>query len=261
MAKTNEKTPTVQSASNAIVTDDTENVIGLPVVDVHKRKRRILWWSIGVVAVVALVMAVLWFSPLLAVKTINVHGTKLTTVAAVESRLEPLKGTPLPQVSSDRVLSLLKDDPTVQDVVVQAQTPATLDVQVVEFVPVAIMRDGKTENLVAADGHVLAPATTENSTELPVIELPTGNQDPAVFSAITAVLGELRTDVRSQMTSATATTIDSVQLKLKDGRLIVWGSAADGVKKAAVLEALLTVDPKESGKTIDVSSPEHPVTK
>lgn len=258
MAKLTEKSAAPVSPTT---NDDAVNVIGLPIVDVQRRKRKILWWSVGVVAAVALVMALLWFSPLLAVKNINVHGTKLATSQSVRDRLEPLKGTPLPQVSSDRVLGLLKDDPTVQDVVVQAQTPATLDVQVIEYVPVAVMRDGKSENLVASDGHSLVPATEKNSEALPVIEMSAGKQDPEVFEAITTVLGELRAEVRGELSSATARTIDSVQLKLNDGRTIIWGSSDDGVKKAAVLEALLTVDPAESGNTIDVSSPEHPVTK
>lgn len=258
MSKISDKTPNFKLGEGA---ENETNVIGLPVLETLRRKRRIVMWVGGVIAAVVVVMLVLWFSPLLAVKNINVHGTKLSNAETLTSKLDSFKGTPLPQVSSERVLKLLQEDPTVQDVVVQAQTPATLDVQVIEYVPVAIRRDENGENLVAADGHVLVPATKEHAESLPLIELPAGNQDPAVFSAVTTVLGELRADVRSQLTSATASTIDSVQLKLSDGRTIVWGSAADGAKKAAVLEALLTVDPKESGQTIDVSSPDHPVSK
>lgn len=241
--------------------EESSNVIGLPVVEAKLRRRKLLWWLGGAVAVVVAVMLILWFSPLLAVKNINVHGTSLTTAKAVTERLESIKGTPLPQISSDRVLELLKDDPAVEDVVVQAQTPATLDVQVIEYVPVAVMRDGSSQNLVASDGHALAPATEKNSESLPVIELANGSKDQDVFLAVTQVLGEITSEVRAELASATASSIDSVQLKLNDGRTIVWGSADEGSKKAAVLAALLTVDPEESGETIDVSSPDHPVTK
>ena len=58
------------------------------------------WWRASLAAAV--------FSPVLAVRTVSVDGTKLLTPEQVQAALEPLQGKPLPQVSEEEVTALLE---------------------------------------------------------------------------------------------------------------------------------------------------------
>jgi cell division protein FtsQ len=96
---------------------------------------------------------------------------------------------------------------------------------------------------------------------LPLIDGQGANQ--SLFRAITAVLATLPADVLAKMASASATSPDAVELKLTDGKTVVWGNADEKELKARVLEALLKapVNPKVPVNVYDVSTPRHPFTK
>ncbi|HEX9338622.1 MAG TPA: cell division protein FtsQ/DivIB, partial [Pseudonocardiaceae bacterium] len=72
--------------------------------------------------------------------------------------------------------------------------------------------------------------------------------------AVVRVLAALPTQLRTELTTISAPTPGSVTLALADGKTIRWGGAADSVRKAAVLGALMT----RPGKIYDVSSPDLP---
>ena len=61
----------------------------------------------------------------------------------------------------------------------------------------------------------------------------------------------------SQTRRITATTMDSIELHLKRGEVVRWGSAADSDRKVEVLTALMV-----NGKAAqyDVSVPSQPTT-
>jgi cell division protein FtsQ len=65
------------------------------------------------------------------------------------------------------------------------------------------------------------------------------------------------------MSTASAASVDAVELKLVDGKTVVWGNAEDRELKAKALEALLKMpaDPKVPVSVYDVSVPRHPFTK
>jgi cell division protein FtsQ len=60
-------------------------------------------------------------------------------------------------------------------------------------------------------------------------------------------------EIKSQRQSSS----DTVQFTLRSGRVIVWGSAENGERKADVLRTMVRFD----GRIIDVSAPEVPVTR
>lgn len=65
------------------------------------------------------------------------------------------------------------------------------------------------------------------------------------------------------MDSATADSIDSVQLILDDGRTVLWGGEDLGEAKATVLEAILASSAEDftEAEIIDISTPDTPVTR
>ncbi len=239
------------------------NVLAFPEPPAKRRKRRILVALGTVLGLVAALLAAAIFSPVLAVGTISVTGTKLVTTDQVQAALEPLKGKPLPQVSDDEVGRLLEPLVQVKSVSTQARPPSELVVEVLERIPVALVKQGERYRLVDVDGVVLATTADPASVSLPVIDGGAGTIGKDLFQATAEVLGALPPDVLSKLSNASAQSVDAVELKLVDGQTIIWGNAGEKELKAKVLEALLKVpaDPKNPVRVYDVSAPRHPVTR
>jgi cell division protein FtsQ len=229
-----------------------------------RRIRRNIIIAASIVAVlVAGLLAAAIYSPVLAVRSITVEGTKMLTTEQIQAALKPLQGKPLPQVSDSDVSALLQPLVQVKSVTAQARPPSGLLVQVQERVPVALLKQGETFQLVDIDGVQLGTTTDPSSVQLPVIDGGAGAMGKDLFHAITAVLGALPTGVLTRLSDASAKSVDAVELKLVDGQTIVWGNAGEKELKAKVLEALLKVpaDPKNPVHVYDVSVPRHPVTR
>ena len=239
------------------------NVLVFPEPKGKRRKRNILAVAGTLIALVAGLLAVATFSPVLAVDTISVSGTRLLTPAQVETALEPLRGKPLPQISDDEVARLLEPLVQVKSVSAEARPPSGLAVAVRERVPVALVKQGEQYQLVDVEGVQLAATADPASVSLPVIDGGAGAIGQDLFRATAAVLGALPADVLARLSNASAQSVDAVELKLVDGQTVIWGNAGEKELKAKVLAALLKVpaDPKNPVKVYDVSVPRHPVTR
>lgn len=231
------------------------------------------WWpwalAGGVLALIAVIMAVVLFSPALALKTVKVDGTKLASETAVQAALKPLQGKSLTQISQSQVQDLLANLPQVQSVSIEARPPSTLLVHIVERLPVAVLKNGSKYILVDPKGTQLGSTSNPAAAKLPLIDGGTAAIGQATFSAMTAVLASLPAAVRAQLQSAAAKSPDAVELTLLNGKKVVWGDASEMALKSEVLQTLLKNPPKaEPGKpepapvnVYDVSSPRHPVTR
>ncbi|MFC8411256.1 cell division protein FtsQ/DivIB [Arthrobacter sp. NPDC057259] len=229
-----------------------------------RRRRRIVLGTIAVVAVlIAGVIAAAVYSPWLAVRTVTVQGTRMLSQDQIQAALAPLQGKPLPQVSDRDVTALLQPLVQVKSVTSQARPPSTLQVTIVERVPVALVKQGEAFQLVDPDGVPLGTAPDAAAVKLPVIDGGGGALPQDLFHAITGVLGALPPDILARLSDASAKSVDAVELKLVDGQTIVWGNAGEKDLKARVLAALLKApaDPKNPVKVYDVSVPRHPVTR
>ncbi|MEQ4567963.1 FtsQ-type POTRA domain-containing protein [Paenarthrobacter sp. CAP02] len=241
----------------------SDNVIAFPEPK-GKRKRRIVLWTVSlVVAFVAVLMAAAVFSPALAVRTITVDGTTLLTPDAVQKALSGLDGKPLPQVNEKEVNELLKPLIQVRSATIEARPPSELLVHVNERVPVALLKQGDSYVMVDVDGVQLGATKDQAAVALPLIDAGAGATNTELFKAIAAVLDTLPPDVLARMSTASAASPDAVELKLVDGKTVVWGNAEDRELKAKALEALLKMpaDPKVPVSVYDVSVPRHPFTK
>lgn len=229
----------------------------------HRRRRRTAWIAAGsVVLAIGLFFAFLFYSPVLALKTVVVEGTSLLPLEQAEAALEPLKGQTLPSISDDDVAALLKDRPEIEDIDVAAQPPSTLVVTITERTPVAVLQDGAGHVLIDEQGRRLATAADRASVALPLIAGGSEAVNAKVFPSITSVLAALPPNVLGRLESASAQTVDSVELKLDSGQTVFWGSADANAAKARVLEALLTMAPTDPPVAVyDVSAPERPVTR
>lgn len=241
---------------------DSGTVIAFPE---PPRRRRRRWWLTGIISIVVLLaglMAYLVFSPALAVRTLDVQGNSLVTEDEVTAALAPLLGTSLTRIGDDDVRALLEGFAPIEDVSVAAAPPSTLSVTVIERTPVAILENKGKFVLIDAEGRQLTTVTDRESVALPLIDGGANAVNSAVFSSIADVLAALPADIREKLVHASAKSIDSVQLKLTDGKTIFWGSAEENAAKARVVEALLTLRDQDSPvKVYDVSTPSRPVTR
>ena len=263
--QTGERPPKKQAAGQQLSGGPTDpgNVLAFPEPKGKRLRRNIIVASCIVAALVAGLLLAAVYSPVLAVRTVTVSGTKLLKPAQVQAALKPLLGTPLPQVSDDDVNALLKPLVQIKSVTTQAHPPSVLVVQVHERVPVALVKRGKEFLLVDVDGVRLGATADPESVKLPVIDGGAGTIGKDLFQATTAVLGALPANVLAKLSNASAKSVDAVELKLVDGQTIIWGNAGEKELKARVLEALLKVpaDPANPVNIYDVSVPRHPVTR
>lgn len=270
-SKDSGKAPTIKSATAAQRTPgEGAKVLAFPVPS-FKRRRRTVWYSIaGVAAVLALVMGMALFSPVLNVKTVVFDGQKLVGEATLQLAVASIVNTPLPQVSEAEVQELLSTVVQVKSSRIEARPPSTLLVHIVERIPVALLKNGEEYLLVDQDGVQLGATKDPTSVALPLIDGGTAAIGQDTFRAMTAVLSNLPQSILEQLANATAKSPDAVELALSDGRSVIWGNASDMELKAQVLEALLTApaptapagkpDPAPA-KVFDVSAPRHPVTR
>lgn len=228
-----------------------------------KRRRRIAAITAGaVVLAMAIVMVVVLFTPIFALKTVTVDGTKILQTTVVQAALKPIMGKSLTAVTENQVRALLEPIPQINSVTIEARPPSTLLVHVVERVPVALLKDTSGYLLVDPDGVKLGSTPDPASVALPLIDGGTAVIGQANFKAITAVLAVLPPAVLGKLLTATASSPDAVQLKLDDGKTVIWGDSSQQTLKAQVLQALISAPPTTPAPSIyDISSPRYPVTR
>lgn len=239
------------------------NVVDLPPDPrLRTRKRWIIGTSVVAALIVTLVL-VLSFSPILAIKNIQVEGNSLVKEKDLQRALEPLHGVPLARVGTGKVMELLGGQPAVKDAIVQAEVPDTLRIQIIEHHPVAVLTEGSKRSLVGSEGQVLAVLGEKDKPKLPTVKSSAVIKNPKVFSMLTQVLSELPDTLLATVDHATATSKDFIELKLKDGTLVIWGNDQESTLKIKVLEALLGApkDKESPIKVYDISSPQHPVAR
>ncbi|ABK02966.1 Polypeptide-transport-associated domain protein, FtsQ-type [Arthrobacter sp. FB24] len=251
------------AAAGASRPSATDNVLSFPEPKGRRIRRNIILAACIVAALVAGLLAAAVYSPLFAIQTVSVDGTKMLTPGQVQEMLKPLHGKPLPQVNDDEVKQLLQPLVQVKDVTTEARPPSVLVVHIHERTPVALVKQGEVFQLVDVDGVQLGTTQDPGSIQLPVIDGGAGVIGRDLFKAITGVLAALPADVLARLSDASAKSVDAVELKLVDGQTIVWGNAGEKELKAKVLAALLKApaDPKNPVQVYDVSVPRHPVTR
>lgn len=248
--------------------DVDETVLELPPSpEQRKAKRRRTIW-ISVLSTVLLLLggwALLYFSPILSIEEIDHEGLDLVKESQAVERSEQLEGRPLPQVRERGVTELFEDIPAVKDVTLRAEPPHGLVISINEHRPIAMSPRDKQYVVFSKDGTELAEITAQKAQEfdLPVVASAADVADEDVFNTITEVLGSLPDHLRDQVRAASGSSIDSIQLELTSGKMVMWGNTEEAEKKARVLDALLGLDDEEAAQMseYDVSAPDFPVTR
>ncbi len=218
-------------------------------------KRLLLILAI-VVPIVGAAVWVVWFSPWLAVDTVEVQISEVSEVAGPLTADEVLAvaavpmGTPLLRLNTDEIATRIEEIPAVASVEVSRSWPTSLQIDVKRREPVAQVASDAGYDIVDIDGVVIL-AVPDAVSGVPVV-VATG----AGAQAAIEVARELPQWLRQKVEVVEAGTRNDVRLQLRNGSVVYWGSVSDPELKADVLKALLEV----KANYYDVSAPGTPAT-
>lgn len=224
--------------------------------EARKRRLIILAWVGGLLALFAAVFGVA-YSPIMALRQIEVQGVTSIDPALIQQSLTPQMGTPLPLVSGSEVAEALSAFSIVETYRIEARPPSTIVVHIVERTPIGFFEVATGFEIVDVAGVTLRIEPARPS-GLPLLDF-NGGVHSRAFKPVASVLSSLPDDLRAQTTRAWASGPDDVQFTLASGTSVFWGTEADTQLKLRTLQALLISNP--SANVIDVSAPLNPVIR
>jgi cell division protein FtsQ len=220
----------------------------------RRRLRRVAGAAI-VIAVVLLAIGATR-SPLLDVDAVEVSGAEATGEDRVLDAADIELGTPLISVDTGAVRAAVEQLPWIEQASVRRGWPGTVEIEVVERVPVAVVGSGRAAVLVDADGRAVAPAS-EAPSDLPELSgapVPLGASIPEAQRAGLAVVGVLPPELAAEVALIDVSSAGAA-LTLVDGIEVSWGDETQASAKAEALEVLLDQADRATIATIDLTVP------
>jgi cell division protein FtsQ len=248
-----------RSKSNAVEADPAEVEAARTRRRFARRQWRRRWLSwkpiLALVLVLALAFGGFWlvfFSSYLSVQSVQVTGTGLLTADDVRRAARVDTGEALARVDLAAVERRVESLAPVADATVTRTWPDAVRIEVTERVAVAVVDIGTRIRGMDADGVVFRdyPRAPRN---LPLV-LTTGDTGGEALREAALVVSALPPALARRVEHLEVVTVDKITLVLRDGRQVLWGSAAESDAKAEVLVALL----KEQATSYDVSVPGAP---
>ena len=227
-----------------------------PVARPRPARRRVIarrWIAaLALLSVTALVYLLL-FTSMLGVRSVAVSGNKLVGTEAIVDAAAIPDGTPMFRVDTDAARERVARLPRVASVDVSRSWPSTVQITVTERMPVAVVKapDGVHEVDGAGVDFAVIP---KGPSGVPTLVVGRAAPDDAATVAAVTVLTHIPKQLVKQIVTITPHTPGDVQLALKGGKTVKWGSADESERKAAVLAVLLT----RPGKVYNVAAPDAP---
>jgi len=220
------------------------------------RQRRIAWLAgIGAVAMLVLLSLGAVYSPLLALREIQVDGTSRLDAAQLVDAVDGQLDVPLALLDESRIRDELGEFTLIRSYTTELLPPGTLIIHVVERTPIGTIVRGSEFDLVDPAGVVIT-STPERTPGMPVIAVSGDDVDSTAFRSVAEVLLALPQDFLAQVDEVTASTRDDVTLVLTgSNQRVEWGSAENSEHKARVLAALVAIHGGGGPGLYDVSAP------
>lgn len=213
----------------------------------RRRRRLRLLLSVVTVLLVAVAVWLVWFSSVFAAGQVRVVGAEGALADAARAAAAVPTGVPLVRIDTARAEQGVAALPWVADVEVRRGWPGEIVIAVTAREPRAVL-SGRTA--VDADGVVFDVVGGVPK------GLPKVTAEGVALGEAMAVLASLPPDIARRVVAVSASTRDDVDLTLRSGDLVRWGSAERPEFKAEVLRALLD----RKADVYDVSAPELPTT-
>ncbi|MFV0433232.1 MAG: cell division protein FtsQ/DivIB [Leucobacter sp.] len=223
-----------------------------------RRRRRNWLIALGAVLGLAVFVVAGAFTPLMAVREVQLVGAQSVNEADVQKALARFEGVPLALVESGEVHRALEPFPLIQRYSIERLPPHTLMVRIEERVPVmSIERDDRFELFDAAG--VLVGASKKPPAGVPLGTGEVTDRTGSAFLAAGRALRDMPAELREQIAGVTASSPQSVTFTLASGVEVIWGDAEETRRKSLVLQTMLEALGDRKVEQIDVSSTEAPV--
>jgi cell division protein FtsQ len=214
----------------------------------------------GIVAAVLVLFAlatwVIGYSSLMTADQVRVDGVGGPLAdTIVEAAAVPI-GLPLARIDTDAALAGVASVPDVASATVTRGWPNTVVVTVTPRMPVASLEGEQGWYRVDAEGVLFAPGPAA-AADLPILVAPDDERGAEARGVGVTVADALPRRVLRQVERIEAPSPLDVRLVLRDGRVVVWGSADAAGLKAEVLAVLLQTPATE----YDVSVPDRPTLR
>jgi cell division protein FtsQ len=224
---------------------------------VRRRPWRLTAWTLGALAVISALVWVVAFSPLLAVRTVEVVGVPEAEVEPITALAAVPVGTPLARVDDSAIADRVRQRATLANVSIERSWPSTLVIHADPRVPVLVAKNPQGQ-LHVVDSRGVAYAQVRTAPKaVPMVN--TASEEALSRDALMAavdVVEVLPRSLQRQVSDVTVSGANLVTLKVR-GTTVVWGGVGQPEKKLTVMMALLKGKPK----LIDVSAPDTPVTR
>ena len=226
----------------------------------RQRARRWLTWRY-ILAAVLLLAAIgfggyaVYFSSWLRADGVEVVGNAQLSEKQILATADVPLGGPLATVDLHAIEVRLRSLATVKSVEVSRTWPHHVRIEIVERTPVAVLDRGDRLTNLDASG-VAFGRLAKAPAGLPRIKVGPGADGDALAEGA-AVVVALDPAVTELVDFVEVRTVDEIDLHLRDGRLVRWGSAEQADDKAAVLLELLD----RKAQVYDVSVPGAPTTR
>lgn len=217
--------------------------------------------TISSIGMLVVLVAVLSFSPILAIREIYVTGTERIKQEQIAKALQSHVGTPLPLLSEQAVAQSLSGFSLIESFSAIAVPPNGLQVNISERQAICIVTIRSERLLYDPAGVKVGKASASDQLpEILITEEPLNSQK---FRNAIDVLLALPEDLLAEVEFIEAKSKDDVEMSLRSSRnqRIIWGDSSDSVLKSKVLQALMENNKKAQSVTFDVSSPNAPVVR
>lgn len=244
-------------------------------------RRPVAVWRPGVVGLVAVAAIASGFflsrSSFAHARDIEVSGTDHLSRSEIVGLAAVSKATNVLWLDDGSIERSLETHPWVADAEVGVALPATIRIEIVERIPVAVVSDGLTRTLVAADGTSLG--TASRIRDLPTIHLPMaagvdGRAWPEGATAIphgarptprgaAAALGAMSPQLHADVVSVRILLDGTMSMRLGSGVHVRYGEPTAPAAKAQALERILEWGRStgEALANVNVASPRTPAVR
>lgn len=217
--------------------------------------------AVLIVTVLGVLIWLIWFSSVLAVRNVKVDGLSTMRETQVLQAAKVPEGEPLARIDLTLIEEQVAALERVGEVSVSRSWPRTVVIDVVERKPIIWSKVGGQIRGIDRDGidfrsYSKAPDELIEA----AVSVADADQKLATMQSVAAVAHLISTrdrPLREQVKSISAGSKDSIELTLTGGRTVVWGSEAKGERKLAVLRSLLGIE----AARYDVSAPDQPTTR
>lgn len=221
----------------------------------QRRRRWLRWLALAVVvAVLAGVVYLVAFSPVLAVAKVEISGTDVVSKKEVSQAAAVQLGTPLVRLDVDGIAERVAGLPPVAQVKVTREWPDRLSISIVERQPSLAIPSGTGYLIADASGVVF---DTAGSAPKGLARVEANPRDQRTVADAGVVFSSLSEKTAAKVSVIQAPSRDSIALRLENGARVFWGSAEQSDLKAEVVDVLL----EQGGTYFDVSAPGYPTRR